>query len=279
MDHFARELIDTGYLHNHARMWWASFWVHVEKLPWQLGAEFFRQQLLDGDAASNTLSWRWVAGLHTKGKSYLVQRSNIEKYVDPRILETEMEGIERLEANEVLSIEFQDPPKPISLADEISQTESGNSENGKTAIWVHDEDLLIEHSPLSQLDPVALFGFTPNESGFSSAKQKYIKRSLADGLDRAKSHFGVESQIVESHEEFLELAEAHSISIIHTMKPFVGPRMKDFEVLRENLNHCGIKLQSHRRPEDTIIMNNATAGFFGFWKKTSGLRKEMLSVG
>jgi len=49
-------------------------------LPWQLGADFFLKHLLDGDPASNTLSWRWVAGLHTKGKHYLATEWNINKF-------------------------------------------------------------------------------------------------------------------------------------------------------------------------------------------------------
>lgn len=70
-DVWACELITTGYLHNHARMSFASIWVHTLRLPWQLGAAFFLEHLLDGDEAANTLSWRWVAGLHTPGKVYL----------------------------------------------------------------------------------------------------------------------------------------------------------------------------------------------------------------
>ncbi len=65
------ELKEFGYLHNHARMWFASIWIFTLGLPWQLGADFFLKHLLDGDPASNTLGWRWVAGLHTKGKHYL----------------------------------------------------------------------------------------------------------------------------------------------------------------------------------------------------------------
>ena len=52
-------------------MWFASIWIFTLKLPWQLGADFFMQNLLDGDPASNTLSWRWSAGIHTKGKNYI----------------------------------------------------------------------------------------------------------------------------------------------------------------------------------------------------------------
>ncbi|BCX48397.1 deoxyribo dipyrimidine photolyase [Haloferula helveola] len=83
-DSWARELVEHGYLHNHTRMWFASIWVFTLRLPWQLGADFFMRHLLDGDPASNTLSWRWVAGLHTKGKHYLARASNIAKYTDGR---------------------------------------------------------------------------------------------------------------------------------------------------------------------------------------------------
>ncbi|MGY9006925.1 MAG: FAD-binding domain-containing protein, partial [Alphaproteobacteria bacterium] len=83
-DHWARELVETGYLHNHARMWFASIWIFTLRLPWELGADFFLRHLIDGDPASNTLSWRWVGGLHTKGKTYLARASNIAKYTDGR---------------------------------------------------------------------------------------------------------------------------------------------------------------------------------------------------
>ena len=83
-DAWAAELVETGYLHNHSRMWFASIWIFTLKLPWQLGADFFYRHLIDGDPASNTLSWRWVGGLHTRGKTYLARPSNIEKYTEGR---------------------------------------------------------------------------------------------------------------------------------------------------------------------------------------------------
>ena len=69
-DDWARELTATHWLHNHARMWFASIWIFTLRLPWALGADFFMRHLIDGDPASNTLSWRWVAGLHTRSKPY-----------------------------------------------------------------------------------------------------------------------------------------------------------------------------------------------------------------
>ncbi|WP_296640306.1 FAD-binding domain-containing protein [Roseinatronobacter sp.] len=85
-DAWATELVDTGYLHNHARMWFASIWIFTFGLPWRLGADFFLRNLLDGDPASNTLGWRWVAGLHTRGKTYAAQAWNIAKFTDGRFV-------------------------------------------------------------------------------------------------------------------------------------------------------------------------------------------------
>ena len=78
------ELKESNYLHNHTRMWFASIWIFTLELPWQLGAEFFMQYLYDGDAASNTLGWRWVAGIQTQGKHYLVSEWNINKFTNNR---------------------------------------------------------------------------------------------------------------------------------------------------------------------------------------------------
>src|SRR6056297_4129138 len=83
-DAWARELAETGYLHNHARMWFASIWIFTFGLPWRVGADFFLRHLLDGDPASNTLGWRWVSGLHTRGKAYAAQAWNIEKFTGGR---------------------------------------------------------------------------------------------------------------------------------------------------------------------------------------------------
>ncbi|MEO0912711.1 MAG: FAD-binding domain-containing protein, partial [Pseudomonadota bacterium] len=87
-DAWAQELIETGYLHNHARMWFASIWIFTLRLPWRIGADFFLRHLIDGDAAANTLSWRWVAGLHTPGKNYVARSSNIARYTEGRFPET-----------------------------------------------------------------------------------------------------------------------------------------------------------------------------------------------
>ena len=83
-DQWVTELKENNYLHNHTRMWFASIWIFTLELPWQLGAEFFMKHLYDGDAASNTLGWRWVAGVQTQGKHYLASEWNIKKFTNNR---------------------------------------------------------------------------------------------------------------------------------------------------------------------------------------------------
>ena len=81
---WVNELKKFNYLHNHTRMWFASIWIFTLNLPWQLGAEFFMKHLFDGDSASNTLGWRWVAGVQTQGKHYLASEWNINKFTNNR---------------------------------------------------------------------------------------------------------------------------------------------------------------------------------------------------
>ena len=79
MDAWSGQLQRSGYLHNHARMWMAAYLVHWRRVRWQAGAAWFREHLLDGDAASNDLSWQWVASTFGS-KPYIFNRENLERY-------------------------------------------------------------------------------------------------------------------------------------------------------------------------------------------------------
>lgn len=83
MDGFARELRETGYLHNHARMWMAAYVVHWRRVRWQAGARWFLEHLIDGDAGSNNLSWQWVASTFSQ-RPYYFNRENLERYTKGR---------------------------------------------------------------------------------------------------------------------------------------------------------------------------------------------------
>jgi deoxyribodipyrimidine photo-lyase len=143
-DSWAAELVETGYLHNHARMWFASIWIFTLKLPWRLGADFFLRNLLDGDPASNTLSWRWVAGLHTRGKPYVAQADNIARFTEERFVPRRQEltqgavGLEALEPDGLP--ECQAPRVPIAPQKHIP-----------TALLLTEEDCRIEDFPVQDL--------------------------------------------------------------------------------------------------------------------------------
>ena len=117
------ELKESNYLHNHTRMWFASIWIFTLELPWQLGAEFFMQHLYDGDTASNTLGWRWVAGVQTQGKHYLASEWNINKFTNDRFK----------------NIKLNENAKPIS-SDKIYSVTNKGFENSEIS---EDKTLLI----------------------------------------------------------------------------------------------------------------------------------------
>ncbi len=79
IDNFSQELRETGYLHNHMRMWLAAYVVHWRRIRWQAGAKWFLEHLLDGDPASNNMSWQWVASTFSH-KPYFFNRENLERY-------------------------------------------------------------------------------------------------------------------------------------------------------------------------------------------------------
>ncbi|MCS6782570.1 MAG: FAD-binding domain-containing protein [Gloeomargarita sp. SKYBB_i_bin120] len=79
IDSFSRELQDTGYLHNHVRLWLAAYVVHWRRVKWQAGARWFLEHLLDGDPASNNLSWQWVASTFSH-KPYYFNQENLARY-------------------------------------------------------------------------------------------------------------------------------------------------------------------------------------------------------
>jgi len=271
LDYFTRELVATGYLHNHARMWWASYWIHVEQLPWQLGAHFFLRHLRDGDAASNTLSWRWVAGLHTRGKAYLVRRSNLERYVDPDLLVEHSEGLNRLETVEVRSLPWEDQPAPCKL--EHSTPNPGS----RTGIWIHEEDLSVERSPLAGIKPNALLAPCPtgiwDRESYSPDKRTFLRHALADGAGRASTFFGVPCELHDGHDLAASLAARaaeEGLDTLIALRPFTGPLADEVPAIEQALARRGVRLNLVRRAGDVSVMNFATGGFFGFWEKVRG---------
>ena len=113
---WVKELKEFNYLHNHTRMWFASIWIFTLNLPWQLGAEFFMKHLYDGDAASNTLGWRWVAGIQTQGKHYLASEWNIKKFTNNRFNNINLnENAPPKVSEKIYKVVLKDFSNPVSL--------------------------------------------------------------------------------------------------------------------------------------------------------------------
>jgi hypothetical protein len=259
MNLFAKELRRTGYLHNHARMWFAGYWVHVARLPWQWGARFFEQELLDFDPASNTLSWRWVAGLQTLGKSYLPRRSNIEKYLDPQLLaQAGVRGMEELEKpTAALPEKLVRPPvtRP-ELESDVLPDQAG--------LWIHEEDLSPEsYLPANFRSQASLVTYDSEGLSQIGASKNRVGWTVKATRDAASRHDA-------EHSERLELrawAKRHDLKNIVTMRPEIGPLHDQLPRLQEELAEEGITLHLMVREEDLYLRPLAKAGFFPFWEK------------
>ncbi len=270
IDHFANELVSTGYLHNHARMWFAAWWIHEARLPWQLGAAFFYRHLLDGDPASNTLSWRWVAGLQTPGKTYLARRSNLEKYLAPELLSSLADGLVAFETPQALQPKpFSKPP--ITHKDRLLENLTSSPTTG---LWIHEEDLAVETSPLRQNSFSAILvtgdADTWDSHRFPSTKRQWLTEALQDAATRAETYWNT-SATLENRDSntgaVVRWAKANRLDQVAAIQPEIGPLHDSLPALRATLAEAGVRLILIERPEDRSIRHFASGGFFQFWER------------
>ena len=265
-DDWAKELVATGYLHNHARMWFASIWIFTLKLPWELGAAFFYEHLLDGDVASNTLSWRWVAGLQTPGKTYVARADNIAHYTD---------GRHAPQASQLAGAAFalSEPALPKVTVWTEDPLWSKSAE-GRAGLWVHPEDLAVERGELSAEKFVAINAAWPKymatKAGWSEAVANWTQAALRDGAGRAAKHFGADVSAEASDHlaaTLVEWAHAHQLKRVVAYRPFVGPWLIEALAIESALAQAGIAVTWRRRAWDTRLFPHATRGYFPFWEK------------
>ena len=259
-DDWARELTTYGYLHNHARMWFASIWVFTLRLPWTLGADFFLRHLIDADPASNTLSWRWVAGLQTSGKTYLATADNIARYTagrfHPRGLATRAEalGEPRLPAPRAL------PPEPLL---DLSQP---------ALLLLHAEDL---HPESLELEMAAIKGVLLLRSAadwpWGDKAGAFVAGALGDCVARAAEHFGCNARLIEPTAVAAAARDA-GVRLVLTPTAPVGPVAEAVARLQAELAAEGVALQPLRRPWDERLWPHATKGYFAFkeWLSLDG---------
>jgi len=268
MNRFRRELSETGYLHNHARMWFAGYWVHTLRLPWALGADCFYRELLDADPASNTLSWRWVAGMQTMGKTYQTRPANIRKYCD-----YEEAQDSRLDVQVKESTPWDAGIRKKPKCENSWESTRVPDFSEPYLLWIHGEDLSFWHHPdclpanppqaaTAVLDPSLLERF-----GLSDKRRQYIRTVLEDGVRRIESSLGCQAVLKEGdlNRHLLTTAQEAGCRIVAGILPGVGPLRDQIAHLRQSLHQEGIDLILWRRPWDEQWYPQATRGFFPFW--------------
>ena len=238
---WVNELKENNYLHNHTRMWFASIWIFTLELPWQLGAEFFMQHLYDGDAASNTLGWRWVAGIQTQGKHYLASEWNIKKFTNNRF--------NNIKLNENA------PPKVSEKTYSIIKNDFNNPHN------IEDKNLLIFENNLSfETNDFQNYKFkkiyiisNKNKNRSIKLSEKVIKfKSLliSDQEQRLKS-YSIDCEVIDISE--IKNITENTIALY----PTVGENL-------DYLNSNNLKLDFLYRKLDQYSWKYCNKGFFNF---------------
>ena len=238
---WTNELKANNYLHNHTRMWFASIWIFTLELPWQLGAEFFMRHLYDGDAASNTLGWRWVAGVQTRGKHYLASEWNIKKFTNNRF--------NNIKLNENA------PPKVSEKTYSIIKQDFNNPQN------IEDKNLLIFENNLSfETNDFQNYKFkkiyiisNKNKNRSIKLSEKVIKfKSLliSDQEQRLKS-YSIDCEVIDISE--IKNITENTIALY----PTVGENL-------DYLNSNNLKLDFLYRKLDQYSWKYCNKGFFNF---------------
>ena len=234
------ELKENNYLHNHTRMWFASIWIFTLELPWQLGAEFFMKHLYDGDAASNTLGWRWVAGVQTQGKHYLASEWNIKKFTANRF--------NNIKLNENA------PPKISEKTYSIIKQDFSNPQN------IEDKSLLIFDNNLSfEITDFQNYKFKKiylisngNDNRSIKLSEKVVKfKSLL--IEDQKQRLKAKS----IDYEMISISEIKDIQNCYGLYPSVGENL-------DYLNLNNSKITFLYRKLDQYSWQYCNKGFFNF---------------
>ena len=238
---WVKELKENNYLHNHTRMWFASIWIFTLDLPWQLGAEFFMQHLYDGDAASNTLGWRWVAGVQTQGKHYLASEWNIKKFTNNRF--------SNIKLNENA------PPKVSEKTYSIIKQNFANPQDiGQNNLLVFENNLSLENTDFkdNKFKKVYLVS-NNNENRSIKLSEKVIKFKSHLTKDQEQR---LKDQSIDC--EIIDVSEVKRIGEnIISLYPTVGENL-------DYLNSNNIKLNFLYRKLDQYSWQYCNKGFFNF---------------
>ena len=239
-NYWVNELKNNNYLHNHARMWFASIWIFTLDLPWQLGAEFFMQHLYDGDSASNTLGWRWVAGIQTQGKHYLASEWNIKKFTNNRF--------NSIKLNENA------PPKVSEKTYSIVKQDFSNKNIDDENLFIFENSLSFETTDFQNHKFKKIYIISnKNENRSIKLSEKVIKFKalLVDDQKQRLENNSITCEVV-------DISEIKNINEkIIALYPTVGENL-------DYLNLNNLKIDFLYRKLDQYSWQYCNKGFFNF---------------
>lgn len=294
---WVKELKSTGHLHNSVRMWFASIWIFTLSLPWELGAAFFQQHLLDGDPASNTLSWRWIAGLHTRGKHYLAQPDTIRKFTDGRCFP---ESMLNLDADALTEDQSYDS-RSISYCGSGEDAGLPSLSASPAGLLITPEDLMVEQGPLADAPFGSIAVFAGDDMGnaldHAPAVREFTHGAVLDAAQRVNRHWQGKLVLVSRAgvSRFKSCASPHFVSNPANLRTYAGTvdnwmesvvnwalrenlksvRMYEtpqgtyaaqIPTLRRNLSRLGVSFCIYRREWDNLHWPHANRGYFAFRK-------------
>ena len=270
-DAWATELVDTGYLHNHARMWFASIWIFTLGLPWRLGADFFYRHLLDGDAACNTLGWRWVAGLHTRGKPYPAEAQNIATFTAGRFtprpsdLAPVTQGLEDSEPDGLPTIQ------PLRA---VTPPQKGL----RTALLITDQDCRLEDFDLAAYDIRVAATLTSSHLRSPLPMSDLVLQFETGALSDAAMRAGVSFDDLRANDpaDLAKWAAKAGVQQIATPYATRGPLRDWLDQATPALAAANIALCEWQRDWDKAIWPHATAGFFKVKQKIPHILQQSL---
>ncbi len=251
-DDWVNELINYGYLHNHSRMWFASIWIHTLKLPWELGANFFLKNLIDGDPASNTLSWRWVAGLHTKGKCYIANENNIKKFSNGRYLQSNILN------KQIVEPEFQN----FIFEKKKFSTEKFSKKNNLILLNINNLSYLDETIEMMKENFIC---FVKHDEvyEYSNLPSKFNKKAIEQYIFFLNAN-KIECKIFTTFEDFFRFFEKSEFSEVFTFYPSIG---YELDFLNLKFQKSSVKLNFIYDELDKLCWEYASSGFFKFKTK------------
>ena len=248
-DEWVNELRTNGYLHNHSRMWFSSIWIHTLQLPWELGADFFLRHLLDGDPASNTLSWRWVAGIHTNGKMYVADENNIQKFT-----------LDRFKPQNKLN---KSPKKPdfefFEFINKNLDNEISIDSNDVVLLSINNLSYLDNNLQLMNGNKVCFINETSIFS-FSKLQNKFNHTSINDYLDFLKKK-SIDCNLFKNYKDFANYYRKTNLKRIFSFYPSVGYEL-DHLVAEAQKNNLQIEFIYDSL--DKLCWKFCSAGFFKF---------------